>query len=241
MGDVTATAGHAGGAARLARVTTGAYWYVVVGVLLCAASLPSVALLLLLDRVAANAPLVPLCLVPYGPALSAALYALRERTRAEAPAPARAFGRGYASGFADVLRLWVPATAGLAVVAAGAVNLAAAGLPGSYAVVLVVVASLVVLWLLDATALATFFSFRSRDVARLAAHYLVAAPRVTVGLVALVVVAAGVVWLTSEAVLWLFAVVGAASWLRVARPLVDDVAARFTTSTDITRPDTDTD
>jgi len=211
----------------LARATGFIYWYLVVGVLLCVTTLPSVALLLLLGRTPSNVALVPLCLIPHGPALSAALYALRDRTRSEALTPAPAFWRGYRLNAADVLRVWVPAMAVLAVVAGGIVSLEAGGLPAAYAGVLVVIGLLVVLWALDAVTIASFFTFRTRDVARLGAYYLLRRPRVTLGLLALVVVAVGTVWLWTEAVLWLFTVVLVALWFTGARPLVDDVTARF--------------
>jgi hypothetical protein len=227
VGDVATTRRELGEGA-LGRATAYVYWHLVVGVLLCAASLPGVVLLLLLERSAGNAALAPLCLVPYGPALSAALYALRDRTRADALTPARAYVRGYRLNVVDVLPLWTVAMVLLAVVVAGIVNLDAAGVPAAYAGVLVVIGALVVLWAVESLTIASFFSFRARDVARLGAHYLLKTPRVTLGLVALVIVAVGVVWWTTEAVLWLFAVVWAASWYRTAQPLLDDVTARFT-------------
>ena len=211
----------------LGRAAAFVYWHLVVGVLLCLATLPSVVLLMLLGRSAGNALLVPLCLVPAGPALAAGLFALRDRTRAEGLAPARAFLRGYRLDWADALRVWTPACVALGVVAGGIANVGPAGLPGAYAAVLLVVGVLVLLWALNALTLAAFFGFRTRDTARLAAYYL-ARPRVTAGLLALVVVAVGVVWLASEAVLWLFAVVLMASWRTTAQPMVDDVTARFT-------------
>jgi hypothetical protein len=231
VGDVATTRRDFGDGV-LGRATAFLYWHLVVGVLLCAASLPSVVLLLLLGRSVANVALVPLCLVPYGPALSAALYALRDRTRSEALAPALAFLRGYRLNAGDALRIWTPAMLLLALVLAGLVSLEAAGVPTGYALVLLVIATLVTLWAIEALSIASFFSFRTRDVARLGAHYLLKTPRVTVGLVALVVVAVGVVWWTTEAVLWLFAVVWVAFWYTSARPMLDDVTTRFTAQTD---------
>jgi uncharacterized membrane protein YesL len=235
VGDV-ATTRRDFGEGTLSRAAAFVYWHLVVGVLLCAASLPSVVLLLLLERSAGNAALAPLCLIPYGPALSAALYALRDRTRAEALTPARAYLRGYRLNARDAVRAWAPAMVVLAVIVASLVtslvNTDAAGVPSGSAAVLLVIATLVTLWALEALTIASFFAFRTRDVARLGAYYLLRRPKVTVGLVALVIVAVGVVWWTTEAVLWLFAVVWAAFWYRIAQPLLDDVASHFTTPTD---------
>jgi hypothetical protein len=239
VGDVTpgpapdpAENASGGDRSTLTRVTTFVYWHLVVGALLCVATVPSVVALLLLGRAPANAVLVPLCLIPHGPALSAALYALRDRTRSESLAPAPAFWRGYRLNAADVLRVWVPAMAGLAVVVGGIVNLDAAGVAPAYAGVLVVIGLLLTLWALDAVTIASFFSFRTRDVARLAAYYLVRQLRVTVTLLALVVVAVGMVRLTTEAVLWLFTIVLVAFWYAGARPLIEDVTARFVAPAD---------
>ncbi|WP_166845194.1 glycosyltransferase [Isoptericola sp. BMS4] len=236
MSDLTTPPARAFGDGTFSRVTGVVYHHVVVGALLCVATLPSAALLLLLDRSAASLPIVPLCLVPYGPALSAALYALRDRTldpdSTTSPAPARSFVRGYRSNALDVMRLWVSAMVGLALVAFGVVHREAAGLPGGYVAVLGVIGAVGLLWLLNAVTIASFFSFRTRDAVRLAAYYLMRTPGVTVGLVALGVIALAVVRFSSELVLWLFAVAWVASWLRLGAPLVRDVAERFTAPDD---------
>jgi len=213
----------------LGRATALVYWYVVVTARLGLAALPTLVLLLLLDRSASNAPLAALAAVPLGPALSAALYAVRAREGADEVVPARVFWRGYRLGALDVLRLWVPALVVLAVVAAVLANADAAGVGPAYAGVLVVVAVLVAVWALHAVAIATVFSFRTRDVARLAAHYLGRFPLVSLGVVSLLVAASGVAWFATDAVL---AVVGGAwvwCWYRNDRRMLDDVRARFTT------------
>lgn len=94
----------------------------------------------LLDRSATNAPLAALCLLPLGPALSAALFALRDRPKAEDMTPAHSFWRGYRLNAFDVLRLWTPALIVLAVIAVSLANLDVAGAPDGYAGVLVVIA-----------------------------------------------------------------------------------------------------
>lgn len=211
----------------LARITARIYWYVVVGALVALGCVPSLVLLALLDRSTGNALLVPLCLVPAAPFLSAGLFALHARAGADEPVPARTFVRGLRLNWLDVLRLWVPATVVLGVVLTSVVHRQVAGIGVAYAVVLGVVGLVVLLWAVQALLLASLFSFRARDVARLSVYYLGRRPGVTVGLLALVVVAGGVVWLAGELVLALVAVAWLAFLLRVAQPVLDDVRARF--------------
>lgn len=211
----------------LGRAANAIYWYLVVEVLLILTSLPGLVALVLLDRSAVNAPLAVLCLLPLGPAASAGLFALRDRRTAETPAPASAFWRGYRLNWADVLRLWTPALVALGIVAFSLANLRATGVPGWYTAVLVVIGAGLLLWTVNVLVIVSFFGFRARDSARLAAYYLAARPLVTLGNLSLLVLAAGVIVLTADVVFGLFAVVWLAFVLRNARPLMADVEARF--------------
>ncbi|AEG43258.1 DUF624 domain-containing protein [Isoptericola variabilis] len=215
------------GEGPLGRITGTVYWFLIVGLLLVLSSLPSMVLLVLLDRASSNALLVPLCLVPAGPALSAALYALRDRGRAESLTPGRSFWKGYRLNALDVLRLWTPAMLVLGVIAFSVVNIGQVGVPRAYAVVLLVIGAGILLWALQALTIVSFYTFRARDVARLAIYYLVRLPLVTLGVLSLLVVAAAVVWLTSEGVLALFSVIWVWFLLNNARPLLRDVEQRF--------------
>ncbi|HLT68013.1 MAG TPA: glycosyltransferase [Microbacterium sp.] len=221
-------AGREPGAGVLSRAVGFIYWHLVVGVLMCVAELPVVALLFFLGRAAANAPLVPLCLIPLAPVVSAGLFAMRARPGSDDLAPARFFLRGLRLGWADSLRVWTPPMIALAAVAGAIVALRPAGLPSGYAGVLVVIGVLVALWGVNCLTIATVFSFRWRDTARLAVFYLGRRWQVTLGTLALLIVAAGLVLVTSEAVLWLFQVVWISFLAVITRPLVAAVQERFT-------------
>jgi hypothetical protein len=117
----------------------------------------------------------------------------------------------------------------LAVVGVVLANASAAGVGPTYAAVLVVIAVLALVWGLHAVAIATLFSFRTRDVARLAAHYLGRTPLVSLGVVSLLVAAAGVAWFATDGVLALVGGVWVWCWYRNDRQMLDDVRARFTT------------
>jgi hypothetical protein len=116
------------------------YWYLIRHAAAEPGGPAGALLLALLDRSATNAPLAALCLLPLGPALSAALFALRDRPKAEDMTPAHSFWRGYRLNAFDVLRLWTPALIVLAVIAVSLANLDVAGAPDGYAGVLVVIA-----------------------------------------------------------------------------------------------------
>ncbi|WP_231916250.1 glycosyltransferase [Microbacterium karelineae] len=218
------------GSGVLARAALFIYWHLVVGALLCAGTFPTGVLLFFLARSVGNVPLVPLCAILLAPALSAGMYALNDRSRADglSPAPARSFLRGLRLGWADALRAWTPPMAVLAIVAGGIVAVGAGGIPGGYAGVLIGIGVIVLLWGVNALVIATFFSFRWRDTARLAVYYLGRRWIVTLGELALLIVAVAVVFFTTEAVLWLCQVVWVAFLVVIARPLIADVTARFT-------------
>lgn len=212
----------------LGRAANAIYWYLVVELLLVLTSLPGLVALALLDRSAGNAPFVVLCLLPLGPAASAGLFALRDRATADTPVPASSFWRGYRLNWADVLRVWTPALVVLGILGFSLANLRGSGVPAWYAPGLVVIGAGLLLWTVNVLVIVSFFGFRARDSARLAAHYLAARPLVTLGNLSLLVLAGGVIVLTTEVLFGLFAVVWLAFVLRNAGPLLADVEERFT-------------
>src|SRR5262245_78896 len=122
------------GEGPLARAAALIYNLLVVEVLLLVAGAPGLAVLVLLDRDASNIPLAAACAVPLGPAFSAALYALHNRSRDLADLrPARAFWRGYRTNVAGVLVVWIPWLVWLTIVAVNLTHLTAAGIPGWWA------------------------------------------------------------------------------------------------------------
>ncbi|WP_425955178.1 DUF624 domain-containing protein [Xylanimonas sp. McL0601] len=215
----------------LGRLTAGVYWFVVVTALLAVTAFPSVVVLLLLDRSASNVPVLALAAVPLGPALSAALFATRDRVRAEDLAPARSFWKGYRLNWADVLRVWVPALVVLAIIAYVLANAQTAGLGAPYVVVLAVIGFLVAIAALHAVAIASIFSFRARDVARLATFYIFSKPSATVSVVSLLIVVGGLGTLLS-ALVPLLGGVWVWFWYRGDLRMLDDIEKRFTHQTD---------
>ncbi|TDC86378.1 DUF624 domain-containing protein [Nonomuraea deserti] len=217
------------GTGPLSRVAALVYTLLVVELLFLVTAAPGLAALVLLDRDAGNVPLAALCALPAGPALSAALYALRHRRSDLADLrPAAAFWRGYRGNVAGVMKIWAPWLAGLAIVGTNLANFAAAGVPGWWAVLLVAVAVAAALWAAAALVITSLFEFRAADVARLASYSLVRFPGATVSNLCLLVVAAGLTLVATEAAVTLLAVLFAAALLRNSRPMIDEIRERFT-------------
>ncbi|MEV5206016.1 DUF624 domain-containing protein [Micromonospora sp. NPDC053740] len=213
----------------LSRITSRVYILLVVELLLLLTTLPALLPLLLLGRDPSNLPLAALLLVPVGPAVSAALYALRhQRADLTDLHPARVFWRGYRANVLGVLRVWVPTLLWLTVLAVNLAYRGAVGLSSWWAVPLVLIGVGVTLCAANALVITSLFDFRTRDVLRLAAHFLVRTPAVTVGNGLLLAAAAGITAVFSEAVLMLLASIAALAYLRVGDPMIHLIRKEFT-------------
>jgi uncharacterized membrane protein YesL len=162
------------------------------------------------------------------PALSAALYAQRAWARESDLSPARPLLRGLRLNLRDTLSWWAPV---LALATVLAVNvLFAEGVAGGGILRPVCAALMVVLavWSGHLLVVTSYFSFRFRDVLRVAAAEFFLSWKSTLGILSLLVVATATVVLSSEALLlltgWAFAVL---LWLAV-RPVIADITERFT-------------
>jgi uncharacterized membrane protein YesL len=213
----------------LSRAAAAVYTVLVVGFLLLLTTLPGLVPVLLLGRDASNLPLVALCLVPVGPAVSAALYALHhQRPDLTDLRPAARFRQGYRANVAQVLRIWVPLLLWLTVIAVNLAHLPVAGVPTGWAVPLLAIGGALTLAGGNALVIASLFTFRTRDVLRLALYFLVRTPTVTVGTALLLAAAGALTVLVSEALPVLLAGPFVLAYLRVATPMTDLVRKDFT-------------
>src|SRR5262245_10904129 len=97
------------GEGPLSRIAALAYNLIVVELLVLLAGPPGLVPLALRDAEASNVPLAAIGALPFGPAMSAALYALNRRSRDITDlTPAKAFWRGYRMNLGGVLKIWVP-------------------------------------------------------------------------------------------------------------------------------------
>ncbi|WP_433043029.1 hypothetical protein [Dactylosporangium sp. CS-033363] len=212
----------------LARFSALVYTLFVVEVLFVVAAAPGLVVLLLLAPDGRNVPLFVLCAVPLGPAASAAVYAVHRRGSDLADLhPARTFLRGYRLNVLGVLRVWLPALVVLAVLFVSLVNRTAAGVPGWWFWLLVVLASVILLWSVNAVVISSLYVFRASDVARLAAYFLAHRPGVALGTAGLLLSAGAITVLASEAFVLLPASLFIAALLLVCRPMCADIERRF--------------
>ncbi|HEY9521986.1 MAG TPA: DUF624 domain-containing protein [Thermopolyspora sp.] len=224
-----ATAGRRFGEGPLSRAATLIYSLLVVELLFLATTMPGLIGLTLLDRDAGNIPLAAACVLPVGPALSAALYALHHRSRDMTDLrPAAAFWHGYKINFVGVVKIWIPWLAWLTIIGTNLAHFAAAGVPGWWAVLLVLIAVAAILWAANALVIISLFEFRAIDIVRLASYFLIRSARATLGNVCLLVVSVGVIVAASEALLALLAFAFAAALLRNCRPMIVEIQERFT-------------
>ncbi|WFE97791.1 DUF624 domain-containing protein [Micromonospora sp. WMMD987] len=213
----------------LSRAAARVYTVLVVGLLLILAVLPGLVPLLLLGRDASNLPLAALCLLPVGPALSAALYALHhQRPDLTDLRPAGWFRQGYRANLPQALWIWGPVLLWLTVIAVNLSYLSAAAVPTGWAVPLVGVGVGVTLVGGNALVIASLFAFRTRDVLRLARYFLVRTPGVTVGTLLLLAAAGALTVGVSEVLPVLLAGPFALAYLRIATPMIEIVRKEFT-------------
>lgn len=218
------------GGGILHRVTTAVYRHMALGAFLALLCSPSVVVVVLLTPVASNAVLYAAAFLPVAPALAAGLYAIRRWRDDADDGPFALLWRGLRLNTADVVRWWVPALVLGAVLGfniTGGVAGAGAQLVQPLSLVLAVVLLLVCG---HALLLTSAFSFRTRDVVRIAVHLVGAQWRTTLLFCSLLVVAAGITYLGSEAFLVLLAWAFVSVLELASRPTITATRKRFTTS-----------
>ncbi|MFJ2556285.1 MULTISPECIES: hypothetical protein [unclassified Streptomyces] len=224
------TAGrHTFGTGALSRAAALVHTLLTVELMVLATASPGLAALLLLPRSASNLPLAAVCLLPLGPALSAALYALHHRGRDLTELrPARAYLRGWRLNAGPVLALWAPLLGWLSVIGFSLVHFPASGLPRWWAWLLALTGLVSVLWGTYALVLTSLFTFRAADTARLAAYLLLRHATATLGTASLLVLAGGLTVLCTEALPALLAAPLLLCLLHTIRPVTTEAQEEFT-------------
>lgn len=210
-------------AGTVAGVMTGSALLVLANILL----LPA-----LLAAPAAGAWLIPVALVPAGPALAACLYAFNRMLAGHEGQVYRDFMRGYRVSGVQAVRAWTPYLLILTVIA---VNLAAVPSPGTAGpaapalrLALLVLALLVGTAAFHALLLLSRFSFRTRDLYRLSLYSFSARKRAALGNLGIVFVTATLLLVSTAYLLPVIA--GAVVFLLClnSRPLLRHVEEKFT-------------
>lgn len=212
----------------LSRFTAAVYRFLVLGVFLAVAGVPTLLLWTLLAPNPGNVVWYVAALLPVAPAFSAALYAQRAWAQEPDLSPARPLFRGLRMNLRDTLSWWVPV---LALTTVLAVNVLFADQVAGGALLRPVCAVLLVVlavWSGHLLVVGSFFSFRFRDVLRVAAAEFFLSWKSSLGILALLIVATATVVLSSEAVLLLLGWAFAASLWMIVRPVIADITKRFT-------------
>ncbi|MEU4484748.1 hypothetical protein AB0H94_07600 [Streptomyces purpurascens] len=217
------------GTGALSRASALIHTVLTVEALLLVTASPGLAGLLLLGPDPANLPLAALCLLPLGPALSAALYALHHRSRDLTELhPARVFLRGWRLNAVPALKLWTPLLAWLTVIAFTLTHFSATGLPGWWALLLAAIGAGALLWGAHALVLTSLFAFRARDTARLAGYFLFRHGRATLAAASLLILTAALTALLTEALPALLAAPLLLSLLHGSRTVITETQEEFT-------------
>ncbi len=216
------------GRGLLSRVAAVAYRMLVLEVQLLLAVLPTVGVVLLLDRDPSNLPLVVLALLPVAPALVAGVSAVRAAARADDLSPGRHFFRAYRRDLGATLSWAVPTSLVLAMLTFNLIHLDDVDGGAAMRPAVLLLAALVIVWAGHMIVLTAGFRFRTRDAARIALTGIMPGWGYSLGVLSLVVVAAFVVLVASEVILLLvlWAFVGLLALM--GRPVFACVTERYT-------------
>jgi len=216
------------GRGLLSRGAAVVYRMLILEIQLLLATLPTVAVVLLLDRDPSNLPLFVLALLPVAPALVAGVSAVRGATRADDLSPGRHFFRAYRRDLGATLSWAVPCSLVLAMLTFNLVHLDDVDGGAVMRPAVLLLAALVIVWAGHMIVLTAGFRFRTRDAARIALTGIIPGRGYSLGVLSLVVVAAFVVLTVSEVILLLFlwAIVGLLALM--ARPVFARITDRFT-------------
>ena len=181
-------------------LTEGVYWFLALDVLLVLAAAPTLVVWTVMSPGPVSSLLFVLAALPMLPALAAGLYACRSWREDGELIPARHFLKGYRLNAADSLMVGTPVLLVLALLAFN-LTYAEGGGTSLLTIVFLVVAAAALLVLARVLSIVSTFSFRVRDVFRLAAFTLLVKPLSTLALLSLGVLVLGIVRLVGESLL----------------------------------------
>lgn len=216
------------GSGLLGRITVEVYWVLALTVFFGVACLPGAVVILLLEPGRPAVGLLLLVVLPVGPALAATLFAWRHRSRVEDPTPWRCYSAGYRLSALDALKVWLPGCAVLSIIGTGVRATELGLVPSAYLVVLAAIGLVVALSTVHALVITTVFSFRLRDVVRLAVFHTFRLPRVTLAVLALLISMAALLIAVGDWVLVLTAGIFARVLVHYEQPLLDRIRIEFT-------------
>jgi len=216
------------GKSAFARVTAMIYWVLVLEIMFLVTVSPGLIASFFLPPDLSNLPLFAVCLLPFGPSLSALVFAWRRRQFELDLSPAARFWRGYRINLVDVLKWWVPFLILIALGSFVATHLEFTFLPEGSVWLFVVLGVLACLWAGHMFIVTSVFSFRTRDAARLSIYFFFRCFPATLLYLSLLVVCFALTYLVG---IWLPVLCGsilAAMYVRAAHVEMYLVTDQFT-------------
>lgn len=176
----------------LSRVTNFVYRLLIIELGFVLATAPALIGIFLLEPDASNIPLYAVCALLFGPAITAGIYAWRTDHDV---VPWLRFWKGWVDGLGQSLMIWVPAVALLGLAAFNAsyaqvgIGFIVAGIVLGVSGVIAAVTALVVI---------ANFSFRSRDLFKVALYGAASAPLAALGIISMIVLTGGLIVVVSD-------------------------------------------
>ncbi|TDS87714.1 hypothetical protein [Nesterenkonia aurantiaca] len=176
----------------LSRVTNFVYRLLIIELGFVLATAPALIGIFLLEPDASNIPLYAACALLFGPAITAGVYAWRTDHDV---VPWLRFWKGWVDGLGQSLLIWVPAVALLGLAAFNAayaqvgIGFIVAGIVLGVSGVIAAVTALVVI---------ANFSFRSRDLFKVALYGAASAPLAALGIISMIVLTGGLIVVVSD-------------------------------------------
>lgn len=176
----------------LSRVTNFVYRLLIIELGFVLATAPALIGIFLLEPDASNIPLFAACALLFGPAITAGVYAWRTDHDV---VPWLRFWKGWVDGLAQSLLIWAPAVALLALAAFNAAY-AQVGIGFIIAGVVIGVAGMIAA--VTALVVIANFSFRTRDLFKVALYGAASAPLAALGIISMIVLTGGLIVVVSD-------------------------------------------
>lgn len=219
-----------------ASFSDGLWWFVMVQAGLLVTLIPTGVVFMALERSVAAVALFAVAALPVGPALQAGMYALRRPNTALHQHPWSRYWEGWRSGWRQSLAMWAPVVVLLAIVQAGSLTMAADAVARPLVTVGLILGGVSSVIAVSALTVIATYSFRTRDVPRVALFAMGSKPFSTVGVVGVVAVVVALVALGFEAVLVLLMVLICYSLLVISRPMQKLIGAKLVAQPEASAP-----
>ena len=219
-----------------ASFSDGLWWFVMVQAGLLVTLMPTGVVFMAVERSVATVALFAVAALPVGPALQAGMYALRRPDTALRQHPWSRYWEGWRLGWRQSLVMWAPVVVLLAVVQAGSLVMPADAVARPLITVGLILGGVAGVIAVSTLAIIATYSFRTRDVPRVALFAMGSKPFSTVGLMGVVAVVVALVALGLEAILVLLMVLICHALLVISRPMHKLIWAKLVAQPEASAP-----